>query len=308
MLEFGPNDRFLGFDFVALDFDSPEKVRFFYMLEGFDNDWIAAGTRDYATYANLPPGEYRFVVEAVTVRGLRSDPASVDFTIATPWHQTTWAYILYLLCLIILLSGAFKVRQSRLLGIRNTQLALTNKKLEEANKELEILSIRDHLTGIYNRRYFNSRFEEQLNFAKRSNIYLSLVMLDIDNFKHINDRFGHLAGDYLLIDISEAVLNALPRKTDFVARYGGDEMAIVLYDTGHDGALQVLEKIKQALGDIRVRPDFSSQDEAVTVSMGVTTFIPKEDTTSEMIIQATDKALYSAKHRGRNCVCISNLD
>jgi len=187
-------------------------------------------------------------------------------------------------------------------------LARINNKLEEANETLENLSIKDHLTGLYNRRYFNTKIDELLNLAKRSGTYLTLMMLDVDRFKSINDNFGHLAGDYFLKDIGERITQELSRSTDFVSRFGGDEFAIILYDTSPEGARMIAEKIKEAVEDISVRSDFSSWEVKTTISMGLCSVIPEKNISSREIISATDDALYKAKQEGRDRICEGKIN
>ncbi|WP_028306374.1 ligand-binding sensor domain-containing protein [Desulfitibacter alkalitolerans] len=310
-LHFAPRESFLSFQFVALDYDSPAKTRFSYKLEGFDRDWVYAGTRDFASYSNLPPGDYKFSVKAETHRGIQSEPASVYFTIATPWYQTKPAYLAYIVTFSLVMIGLLKYREMQLINQRNSELGLINDKLKEANEKLANLSIKDPLTGHFNRRYFDTVMEEQLQLARRSSIYIALIILDIDFFKSINDDFGHLAGDYLLSDIGKAIVEELPRSTDILARYGGDEFVIVLYDTNQEGALVVAEKIKEAVKKVRLRSEFTQSaqsDVTTTVSMGLVSIIPGQNTTTEAIIQAADKALYRAKQGGRNNICIGEID
>ncbi len=306
-LEFGSDDSFLGFKFAALDFDAPEKTRFYYKLEGFDKNWIIAGTRDYVSYSNLPSGDYELKVVAETARYIRSEPASVYFTIAAPWYKTIFAYVFFAICFLIFIFALFKFREMHLLNQRNSELAKINKKLESANNELESVSIKDPLTGIYNRRYFDTVIEEQLNLAKRSKTYLTLIMFDLDYFKDVNDKFGHIAGDQLLMDISKNVLKVLSRSTDFAARYGGDEFGVVLYDTDKEGAYIVAEKIKEAAENARVRPEFTTSEEKVTVSMGLVSIIPEQYITVKDIIKTADEALYRAKQEGRNLIRIGKI-
>lgn len=307
ILHFEHRDKFLSFQFVALDFDSPEKITFSYKLQGFDKDWINAGTYNYASYSNLPNGKYTFMVQAKTIRGIKSEVAKLEFTIATPWYKTVIAYICYIIIVYLLLLGAFKLREGKLINQRNSELAKLNTQLAQANEQLESLSIKDPLTGLYNRRYFNEIITEYLGLATRSKASLSIIMLDIDFFKEINDNYGHVAGDYLLIDVGKAIDEVLPRNTDFISRYGGDEFIISLYDTQQKGALVVANKVKRAAENIKVRPEFAKTDKKITISSGVVSTVPDDNTTTKTLIQAADKALYDAKKQGRNCIYVGDL-
>ena len=304
-LNFNYNDKFLGFKFVALDYDAPDKVTFSYKLEGFDEEWIHAGTRDYVSYSNLKPGDYKLKVSAKTARGVKSDIASLDFTIAKPWFKSNLAYFIYGLLFIFLIFVMLKIREWYLLNKKNSELANINKKLKEANQELKNISTKDHLTGLFNKRYFETKLDDLLNLAKRSNTHLTLIMLDIDNFKPINDRFGHLAGDYYLADIGETMGQQLQRSTDFAARYGGDEFAVVLYDTDKEEALKIAERIKKSVANVSIRPEFGPLGEkSTTASIGIISIIPDQSSTLKEIIAWADKALYQAKQLGRNNIII----
>ncbi len=299
-LELGAKENFLSFNFVALDYDAPEKTRYSYYLEGFDSGWIYAGTRDYATYSNLPSGDYRFMVKAETAKGIQSEAAEVSFTIATPWYQSNVAYLLYMAVVVLAIVMLLKVREGQLISRQNAVLEAVNLKLEDANQQLEALSTSDPLTGLYNRRYFNTVFEEHFLLAKRSQRPISVVMFDIDRFKDINDHYGHMAGDEVLIHVGAAAAATLPRSTDFIARFGGDEYVVVLYDTDLTGASKVAKNIKEAAEAIVLKHENREYRQLINISMGVVSRVPaREDAASELISQA-DKALYKAKKEGRN--------
>lgn len=152
-----PDDDFLGFDFVALDFESPARNQYAYQLVGFDREWIYSGTRNYATYTNLPPGEYELQVLASNSDGYwTTDPVSVRITVSTPWYLQWWAYLLYGVLLIGVGGSAWRLREAKILAGKNRDLEYANTQLATANKELERLSVRDALTGIFNRRYFDT--------------------------------------------------------------------------------------------------------------------------------------------------------
>ena len=304
-LEFGPNDSYLEFKVVALDYDTPFETRFSYKLEGFDDDWINAGTRDYISYSNLPAGEYELKVMCQTARTLITEPVSMKFSIATAWYKSIFAYIGYLILLILMFIGIIKLRAGRLLAIRNSELGVVNCKLEEANTKLEQLSTKDSLTNLFNRRYFNIMLADRLKLSIRGNTYISLIMIDIDGYKAINDKFGHIAGDYLLIDIAETVRGITNRATDFTARYGGDELAVVLYDTDIDATMSIANKILEQLSKVKVRDKYSKEDYFITASIGIVCEAPKFDSTIEEYIDAADKALYRSKENGRNCISMN---
>ena len=159
-------------------------------------------------------------------------------------------------------------------------------------------SIHDGLTGLHNRRYFNERLIDEVDRAKRYGAYLSLLIIDIDHFKHVNDQYGHPVGDNVLVWISEVFRNKL-RNTDLVARYGGEEFAIILLNTQKDKAVEIAEFLRCAVAESAF-PE--NENVKVTISVGVSTL--GIDTNSfDGLISKADKALYNAKSQGRNKVC-----
>jgi len=303
-LSFKQDETFLSFKFVALDFDSPEKIRFTYRLKGFDVDWISAGKIDTATYSKLSSGYYTLEVFAETARGMRSEVAQLTFEIAVPWYRTTTMYSVYGIILILMIYGIYKIWQGQIIRRKNEALAIVNSKLEDANVKLEALSTIDPLTGAYNRRYLNSRLSEEIQLAIRSEIHLSTIMLDLDNFKEINDVHGHIFGDQYLGAVGDIIKSTLPRSTDYAVRYGGDEFLIVLFDTDEDGAKIVAEHVRHNIGEIALEDTYLKQIRKTTCSMGVFSLIPKVGNDVNQIAKLADEALYQAKHEGKNRIVI----
>ncbi len=303
-LNFKQDETFLSFKFVALDYDSPEKVRYTYRLKGFDDRWIAAGTQTHATYSKLPPGDYTFEVFGETARGVKSEIVRVKLNIAKPWYATWTAYVVYTLLLSTLLYGLFNIWQSRVIQRRNAELASLNMKLEEVNAQLESLSIRDPLTNTYNRRYLATRLEEELNLAIRSGIEITLVMLDLDNFKEINDTYGHVYGDQFLIKMGDTLTKSLHRSTDFVVRYGGDEFLLVLFDTDKTDAMSLIRQIKNNVDEGSTVITAEGENIKTTCSVGVYSFVPRSGTGVTQVTKFADEALYTAKSKGKNQIIV----
>ncbi|MCR4346089.1 MAG: diguanylate cyclase [Sulfuricaulis sp.] len=166
-------------------------------------------------------------------------------------------------------------------------------------QKLEELSVRDGLTGLYNRRELEKRLQEEVQRARRYRRPLSVMMLDIDHFKNVNDRYGHQAGDEVLITVADLIqLNVRP--VDAVCRYGGEELAVILPETEEEGVRIVAERIRATVEDsITTTPQGDMVH--VTVSIGLAIF-PGHGDTAAALIQAADQALYTAKHEGRNLV------
>ncbi len=165
-------------------------------------------------------------------------------------------------------------------------------------KEVEQLAITDSLTQVFTRRYIFERFEEELRRAKINNTYLSVLMLDVDFFKQVNDRHGHIVGDGVLRFVSRRILENI-REIDIVGRYGGEEFCIILPDTGAPGAKYVAERVRQAI-EHHVMDIYDSHIQ-VTVSIGIALY-PTDGKKMATLIDKADWALYRAKKMGRNQV------
>jgi len=186
----------------------------------------------------------------------------------------------------------------------NDELELRVKKrtreLEDANKQLLINSEIDFLTNIPNRRVYTRRVKENIATAKRNEQPLSLLMVDIDHFKYLNDKYGHDYGDVTLQKLAESIQKSLPRKTDLVARFGGEEFVILLPATDATTALKIAESIRVNARSLGILHDVSDTASTMTVSIGISSLQDKYLNETDLFKQA-DKALYVAKESGRNC-------
>jgi diguanylate cyclase (GGDEF)-like protein len=172
---------------------------------------------------------------------------------------------------------------------------------ESFHENLMSSALRDGLTRLFNKRYFLERLDSELKFAQRHHASLSLLMLDLDHFKKINDTNGHLAGDKVLTTIAN-VLSKTVRNEDVVARFGGEEFAIILRAIEIDSAQLMAERVRKLVEGATIQLDGGKELHA-TVSIGVATFPTTPCKTLEDLVEAADKALYRAKHDGRNRVC-----
>lgn len=172
--------------------------------------------------------------------------------------------------------------------------------LNELNRRFFDLSIRDDLTDVYNRRYFYEKLEEEIKRSERYRTVLSLIMLDIDYFKHFNDTHGHQAGDSVLRDVALLLRNNV-REQDLVARYGGEEFAIILPETGKQVAGKLAERIRGCLSAQAFHFKETLQSGKLTISLGVATF-PEDAKSLNDLVETADRALYKAKEKGRNRV------
>lgn len=172
-------------------------------------------------------------------------------------------------------------------------------RLMQHQHKLEELSTRDSLTGLYNRRELEKRLHEETQRVRRYQHQLSVMMLDIDHFKNVNDQYGHQAGDEVLITVTDLIQLHM-RPVDVVCRYGGEELAVILPETDEVGARTVAERVRATVADsITTTPQGDMVH--VTVSIGIATF-PRDGDTASGLIHAADTALYVAKQEGRNLV------
>ncbi|MFO2525155.1 diguanylate cyclase [Legionella pneumophila serogroup 1] len=179
-----------------------------------------------------------------------------------------------------------------------TALALANVRLRE---NLRYQSIRDPLTGLYNRRYLEDFLFKQLHQAERTKASFAILMLDLDHFKKINDTFGHDAGDLVLKELGQ-ILNSDIRLGDIAARYGGEEFVLLLYDIDAQAAKMKAENLRSAISNLQVK--YGAQPVGqITASIGISVY-PDDAKSPAEVIEAADKALYQAKNKGRNKVIL----
>jgi diguanylate cyclase (GGDEF)-like protein len=183
------------------------------------------------------------------------------------------------------------------LQYKNKKLNSQNDTLQEMNDRLEKLSVTDGLTGLFNHRHFWNLLNTELTRVNLHGANLALVLLDLDDFKRVNDKFGHAVGDQLLVTVAN-VLRETIRDTDIVARYGGEEFAVLLPDTDESGVQQVAEKVRVAIEAIRFSVSETDIILKITVSVGVSVFRGNR----REFFNAADRALYQSKAAGKNCV------
>ncbi|MCU0652242.1 MAG: GGDEF domain-containing protein [Candidatus Omnitrophica bacterium] len=167
-------------------------------------------------------------------------------------------------------------------------------------KRVQELAITDSLTGIFSRRYYLERFQEELERSKKFGYNFAFLMIDIDNFKDYNDRFGHLVGDTILRELAK-ILKENIRQIDLIGRYGGEEFSIIFTETGKQEAAFVAERIREAVENKSIRA--YDEDLKVTISIGISIY-PADAQETGQLIEKADEALYRAKLTGKNKVCI----
>lgn len=174
------------------------------------------------------------------------------------------------------------------------------KRLEQANEKLRILSNYDDLSNLPNRRYLFKYLGKEINLSFRQKKPLTLLIIDIDFFKEYNDNYGHIKGDHCLKTVAQLLNGALKRKSDFVARYGGDEFIIILPNTEKKGAIKIITEIQDAMAFANIKHNYSQAESRVTLSIGGHTTFGYKKYKPEILIKEADDSLYWIKNQGRN--------
>ncbi len=232
------------------------------------------------------------ILHSILQKALQQMPARQKADMTNQWLQVTYQkrynwvqlFAIFTPILLILVVVIFY----------NRKLKQSQQDLQKANMALSLLSVTDHLTGVYNRQYLDQRLEEELSRITRHPAPLSLVMMDLDHFKHVNDDYGHLIGDKVLIQATQVIQNRV-RKTDVFGRWGGEEFILICPDTDLLQAQQLSEKIRKAI-EAETYPEQIQQ----TISLGVAEYQPKEP--MSQLVNRADENMYHAKQQGRNQV------
>ncbi|MBB5208392.1 ligand-binding sensor domain-containing diguanylate cyclase [Chiayiivirga flava] len=303
----GPGVGRIELRYAAMSYVAPAAVRYRYRMQGFDREWIDAGTGRSAVYTNLPPGPYEFRVIASNNDGVWNDTgASVRFAIVPSWYETWWFRALAALAALGLLAAVYRVRLWRLHEREREltrEVAQRTEALRTANAQLQRLASLDGLTRIANRGAFNV----QLALAWQAHVArgepLSVLLCDIDAFKAYNDSCGHLAGDAALTAVAGALSDALRSPADLAARYGGEEFAVLLPACGVAQAHTVAQRLLDAVRALRIDHPASEAAAHITISVGVASTEGLAVDASDDLVRAADQALYRAKAGGRDRVC-----
>lgn len=285
-------------------------VAYQYRLDPLDSAWSEWSTNPFIDYTNLGEGHYTFRVRSRGATGVISGEAEWSFTVHPPWYRTPWMFLLGLLAaggivaLIVKLRTRALARQAERL---HALIEERTRELEDANHHLERLSLLDELTGIPNRRYFDRALAQTWEAAAHTMKPLSLILLDLDHFKMLNDARGHPAGDASLVQVARLLAQRIRRSGDLAARgpdvaarIGGEEFAILLSNTDLPTATRIAESLRESVQEMVIA--FESANLKVTVSCGVATTTHVADNSAEGLVRRADRALYAAKAAGRNCV------
>lgn len=320
-------------EFTGLSYQNASRNLYRYQMEGFDKEWSPPKTIRRATYTNLSPGTYNFVVYATNNDGQWSrTPAQLQIIILPPWWETWWFRGLAALSLVGLVIGGVHLR-TRQIRLQNTelekrvlertlelreeirrrqsaeaQLRETNDALQanlteiiELQAQLREQAIRDALTGLFNRHYLTDVMSTELSRAQRGAYPVTFMLIDLDHFKEINDKYGHHAGDKVLASAGKMLLNHI-RQGDYAFRYGGEEFLVILPGTSPQDALRRAEQLRADF--IALQNEADGNVIGITASIGVAVY-PFDGEKIEDILHYVDAALYQAKGRGRDRVIIS---
>lgn len=288
-------------DFAATDYTAPRMLRYAYMLKGYDVDWTAVdASKRTATYTNLNPGNYLLLVRGTNREGIYSSATlRIPVRVQPAWYQTWWFRLLAAAAVSCLIALLVQVRTAYLRRVKQRLEALVAKRTEElrrSKQQIEMIAYLDAMTGLPNRRRFADRFANFRASADRNRSGFTLMLVDLDNFKGINDSFGHAAGDALLIAAAQR-LGAVVREVDVAARLGGDEFAILLEGTVEREAIgAVCQRILQSFGE---PVSVEGRIVQVGISMGCAVY-PRDGLTQSELYRVADRALYAAKDAGRN--------
>lgn len=269
------------------------RTEYRYRLVGLSERWAVSRDADIDLPA-LEPGRYRFEARAVDPDHAReSTIVSTSFELTPPWWRTPSLRVSATVALVALLAFMWR-RQVLQLHARRTAMEVEYREREA----LLIKATRDGLTGLWNRSAILEILEREVAQSQRSGLPMAIAMLDVDHFKRVNDTYGHLGGDDVLREVAARVTDAV-RRTDWIGRYGGEELIAVLPNLDLDGATLPMERLRECIAERKF--DVRGTGVAVTLSIGVAWFEGKNDDSSSLIERA-DAALYEAKRQGRNRV------
>lgn len=326
-LELSHRDQVVTLELAALDFAAPERTRYSYRLDGLDSEWIDLGEYRRVTFTHLGPGTYTFRARAANHDGTWTEEGiRLEIEVPPPPWLSWWSYVGYASLVGLGLFGFVGVQRRRLareeaythrleneVRERTDELAAKNLELEQLNRELHEASLSDSLTGLRNRRFLFQHIEAETALVERRYAQVAtgtpvrvfdlvFMMLDIDNFKAINDTCGHIAGDEFLVQL-RSLLEDTCRKSDMMIRWGGDELLVVARDSNPAEAERMADRVRKC---VRENAFTASNGYVVraTCSIGYACYPfvrsdPKAYSWEDVLLLA-DTALYMAKRSGRD--------
>ena len=302
-LTLAPGQRNFSIVAAALDFSAPQKNRYAFRLQGYDKDWSETDAdHRSASYGNLWPGNYVLQVRGSNRLGVWSEhELRIPIRVLPAYWQTWWFSLISFVSFIVLILLGYrwrlrKVQDSALESAQLLEKLVLERtaQLDDKNRQLETLSLTDKLTGLHNRLKLDQTLEFEYNRHLFGDTKFSVILLDIDHFKSVNDSFGHQVGDMVLVLIAKLLKGAI-REQDVIGRWGGEEFLVVCPGTSLEEACNVAERLRLAVAE------YSFPVVVIkTSSFGVATIAIGE--TIGALVARADKALYRAKSNGRNRV------
>ncbi|HPR65368.1 MAG TPA: diguanylate cyclase [Thermoanaerobaculia bacterium] len=290
-----PGEKEAIFHMDGLSFQDEREVRYSYRMADLDR-WSSPTSSTMVRYTNIPPGTYHFQVKACNNFGVWTEiPAEVKVIVRPAWYQTVTFRGGMAVGFLLLVFGYVRFR---LAASRRAQKHLEHL-VAERTEDLYRASITDPLLGIYNRRYVDDLVERHIKEARRHRDGMCLALIDLDQFKAVNDELGHIVGDKLLVSVAERLRDMI-RTTDILARYGGDEFIIVFFRTD---ATCIEDRLASIVRLFDSSPFTLDQERVrITVSIGATchTFSHESRVTYDAMLNMADNALYEAKSAGKN--------
>ncbi|MRW91761.1 diguanylate cyclase [Duganella sp. FT80W] len=292
-------ERGFSVEFAALDYTAPERNHYAYQLKGFDSGWVnsEAGLRR-ASYNNLPPGDYLLQLRGSNRNGDWSAPLQVPVRVLPAWHQQPLTRVALAVLALLLCFGLLQARTAYLRRRQRELEAMVQARTAElraTQAQLETLAYGDPLTGLANRRLFNDQLRHLTAQAERGGPAFTLLLIDLDRFKPVNDTFGHDAGDAVLIASADRLRTAI-READRPFRLGGDEFAVLLAQaTDADTLAPVCARILDSMAT-----PLPHGEAVITISASVGAAIYRPGDSHEQVYKRADIALYNAKAAGRH--------
>jgi diguanylate cyclase (GGDEF)-like protein len=296
----------LAITVAALNFRNASHMMIRYRLLGEESDWVETAERSIR-YSRLEPGAYRF--QAVVIdgsSGALSPTQEISFVITPLWWQSGPLRLALILAIALAVVLAWRwsvhllVRQKRHLEqavLRRTEdLEREKGELMRAREQMRHFAEHDDLTGVWNHRIIIERLRQEVDRSRREKTAVSVILVDLDHFKNVNDTFGHPAGDLVLKEVA-AIFQHSVRSYDWVGRYGGEEFLLILPGSGFAGARLRAEQLRISIHAAYIHD--GDRAIPITASFGVACGFPSN---YEVLIQTADTALYRAKDKGRNCV------
>jgi diguanylate cyclase (GGDEF)-like protein len=292
----------LAFTFSLLEFEHSEYHQYRYRLRGLSDDWQHQSHQNSASFSHLPAGRYVLEVEVVSASN-PPEPLRIYLQVNRHWWMYKLVWLLGGLSLLVLFALILRIRVQRLerlAGKLNKLVSERTVELAQANQQLAQQARTDFLTKLPNRLAFTEYYELVQRQRSRNFEPLTLVMIDVDYFKKINDNYGHEAGDLVLATIAASWQQRL-RQQDILARFGGEEFVLLLPDTSDSGAVMICETLRQALAQQPIM--YQQQPISVTATFGVVE-LDLQNQDLSFWQNAADEALYYGKTQGRNQVVL----